>query len=214
MKTTHDPKAEPPRRHGAATREATHALDRDGLGDHLDRLYRAAWALCGDREEAEDLVQETYVRVLSRPRLLRKEGDLGYLLGALRNTFLDARRALARRPPPDALPLDDRLADHRHSAGPEAAFAATGTLALRSGTGRPRLPSLSVETHVALVTPDQFYADWAAWLEAQGVEATAAGLGDASNTVLVSGPSRTGDIEMTLTVGVHGPREVIVVIVA
>lgn len=123
--TTHDPKAEPPRRHGAATREATHALDRDGLGDHLDRLYRAAWALCGDREEAEDLVQETYVRVLSRPRLLRKEGDLGYLLGALRNTFLDARRALARRPPPDALPLDDRLADHRHSAGPEAAFAAT-----------------------------------------------------------------------------------------
>src|SRR5436189_4326332 len=54
-------------------------LDPTRLGDHLDRLYRAAWALCGSREDAEDLVQETYARVLSRPRLLRREDDLGYL---------------------------------------------------------------------------------------------------------------------------------------
>ena len=60
-----------------------------------------------------------------RPRFLRKEGDLGYLLGALRNIFLDARRAAARRPPPDALPLDDLLADRRTSVEPEAAFAAS-----------------------------------------------------------------------------------------
>ena len=43
----------------------TPELERDALGDHLDRLYRAAWALCGSREDAEDLVQETYTRVLS-----------------------------------------------------------------------------------------------------------------------------------------------------
>jgi RNA polymerase sigma-70 factor, ECF subfamily len=54
-----------------------HTLDPARLGDHLDRLYRAAWALCGSREDAEDLVQETYARVLSRPRLLRNEDDLG-----------------------------------------------------------------------------------------------------------------------------------------
>lgn len=123
--TTHDQKAEPPRRQDTAARGTTHDLDHDRVGDHLDRLYRAAWALCGDREAAEDLVQETYARVLSRPRILRKEGDLGYLMGALRNTFLDARRASARRPPPDALPLDDRLTDPRASVEPEAAFAAT-----------------------------------------------------------------------------------------
>src|SRR6266545_4172927 len=50
-------------------------LDPARLGDHLDRLYRAAWALCGSREDAEDLVQETYARVLARPRILRHEDD-------------------------------------------------------------------------------------------------------------------------------------------
>lgn len=42
-------------------------LDPDGLADHIDRLYRAAWALCGSRQDAEDLVQETFATVLKRP---------------------------------------------------------------------------------------------------------------------------------------------------
>ena len=71
-------------------------LDPARLGDHLDRLYRAAWALCGSREDAEDLVQETYARVLARPRLLRNDDDLGYLLRALRNTFLTQKRTESR----------------------------------------------------------------------------------------------------------------------
>jgi RNA polymerase sigma-70 factor (ECF subfamily) len=73
-------------------------LDPARLGDHLDRLYRAAWALCGSREQAEDLVQDTYARVLSRPRVLRKDDELGYLLGALRNTYISQRRAARSRP--------------------------------------------------------------------------------------------------------------------
>ena len=36
--------------------------------DLLDRLYRAAWALCGSHVDAEDLVQEAFARVLARPR--------------------------------------------------------------------------------------------------------------------------------------------------
>ena len=47
--------------------------DPDRLGDHIDRLYRAGWALTGSREAAEDLVQETYARVLARPRFLRHD---------------------------------------------------------------------------------------------------------------------------------------------
>jgi RNA polymerase sigma-70 factor (ECF subfamily) len=76
----------------------TRRLDPAAIGDHLDRLYRAAWAYCGSREAAEDLVQETYVRVLSRPRFLRNGDDLGYLLRALRNTFISQHRRTRSRP--------------------------------------------------------------------------------------------------------------------
>ena len=99
-------------------------LDPARLGDHLDRLFRAAWALSGSREDAEDLVQQTYARVLARPRLLRNEDDLGYLLRALRNTFLTQKRTESRRLRPDPLPDElDYLADP-HARDPHAALEA------------------------------------------------------------------------------------------
>jgi RNA polymerase sigma-70 factor (ECF subfamily) len=82
-------------------------LDPARLGDHIDRLYRAAWGLCGSREEAEDLVQETFARVLRKPRFLRSEDDLGYLLRVLRNTYFSQHRAQSRRP--QTAPLPDEL---------------------------------------------------------------------------------------------------------
>src|SRR5262245_51528408 len=100
-----------------------HTLDPDRLGDHLDRLYRAAWALCGSREDAEDLVQETYARVLGRPRLLRNEDDLGYLLRALHNTFLTRRRTERRRLRPGAPPEQLDVRDPR-ARDPQAAVEA------------------------------------------------------------------------------------------
>ena len=100
-------------------------LDPNRLGDHIDRLYRAAWALCGSREDAEDLVQETYARVLQKPRLLRSDDDLGYLLRVLRNTYFSRLRAAARRPRADPLPDElDRVVDLSASA-PDAALDAS-----------------------------------------------------------------------------------------
>jgi len=90
-------------------------LDPEALGDHIDRLYRAAWGLCGSREEAEDLVQETFERVLRRPRFLRSEDDLGYLLRVLRNTFFSQRRAAGRRPQTTPLPDDLDLIEDRNA---------------------------------------------------------------------------------------------------
>ena len=82
-----------------ALRVVTPELQAAVLGDHLDRLYRAAWAMTGAREDAEDLVQETYERVLRRPReIARDEDALPYLLGVLRNTWVDTVRSRARRP--------------------------------------------------------------------------------------------------------------------
>jgi RNA polymerase sigma-70 factor (ECF subfamily) len=102
-------------------------LDPEALGDHIDRLYRAAWSLCGSREEAEDLVQETFAQVLRKPRLLRSEDDLGYLLRVLRNTFFSQRRTAARRPRTTPLPEDLDLVEDRSATNPEAVIA-TGEL--------------------------------------------------------------------------------------
>lgn len=82
-------------------------LDPKELGDHIDRLYRAAWGLCGSREDAEDLVQETFAVVLRKERFLRSDDDIGYLLRVLRNTFFSQLRAAARRP--QTAPLPDEL---------------------------------------------------------------------------------------------------------
>jgi RNA polymerase sigma-70 factor (ECF subfamily) len=73
-------------------------LDAERLPDHRDRLFRAAYALCRSREDAEDLVQETFERVLRRPRFLRRDGDLAYLLRVLRNTWINSYKARSRRP--------------------------------------------------------------------------------------------------------------------
>src|SRR6266545_1140328 len=85
--------AEPPR-----FEPRPHLLDTQRLPDHIDRLYRAAWALCGSRHEAEDLVQETFVKVLKRPRFLRDDNEIAYLMRALRNTHASRYRYAARRP--------------------------------------------------------------------------------------------------------------------
>jgi RNA polymerase sigma-70 factor, ECF subfamily len=98
--------ASPPAGEGRST-PWPHVLDPDGLSDHIDQLYRAAWALCGSRHDAEDLVQETFLNILKRPRLLRDNNEIGYLLRALRNTYSSRYRATAQRPVEHRLIEDD-----------------------------------------------------------------------------------------------------------
>ena len=97
-------------------------LDPQSLGQHVDRLYRAAWGLCGSREDAEDLVQETFARVLSRPRVIHGDDDLFYLMRVLRNTFLTSRRTAGRRPVTVAALNDVVAADPKPMGRPEQAL--------------------------------------------------------------------------------------------
>ncbi|HEU5477944.1 MAG TPA: RNA polymerase sigma factor [Gaiellaceae bacterium] len=94
---------------------APRRLDPERAVEHLPRLYRVARAWTRSREEAEDLVQETYARVLSKPRLLRGEDEVGYLLRALRNTLISQHRTQQRRPVTtellDETPLGGRASD-------------------------------------------------------------------------------------------------------
>ena len=113
--------------------DAPRTLDPASLPDHVDRLYRAAWALCGSREEAEDLVQETFARVLAKPRVLRSGDDIGYLLRVLRNTFLTSRRTAGRRPRVVATPEPLDRPDRRTGATAEAALEARETFAAIAG---------------------------------------------------------------------------------
>src|SRR3954469_10868345 len=99
-------------------------LDPSALGDHVDRLYRAAWALCGSREDAEDLVQETFAKVLAKPRFLRNDDDLGYLLRVLRNTFVSRHRSAMRRPQAAQMPDELEPADTSTATRPDAAIEA------------------------------------------------------------------------------------------
>jgi RNA polymerase sigma-70 factor, ECF subfamily len=104
-------------------------LDPARLGDHLDRLYRAAVGLTGSHADAEDLVQETFVAVLRRPRLLRSDDDVGYLLRVLRNTFYSRYRAESRRPRTADLGEHEELPEPRPGAAPDAIAASREVLA-------------------------------------------------------------------------------------
>jgi RNA polymerase sigma-70 factor (ECF subfamily) len=97
---------------------ADRVLDPESAADHLSSLYRLAWSLCGSRHLAEEPTQETYVRVLARPRRLRSE-DFYYLARTMRNVLSDHWRAERRRPVPVS---DDLLAEEISPDGdPESA---------------------------------------------------------------------------------------------
>ncbi|MDF3838946.1 lactate utilization protein C [Cupriavidus basilensis] len=87
-------------------------------------------------------------------------------------------------------------------------IAATGTLILAPDAQTPRTVSLVPPLHIALVYADTLHPDLHAAARAERWSA-----GMPTNLVLVSGPSKTSDIQQTLAYGAHGPRELWVIIV-
>jgi L-lactate dehydrogenase complex protein LldG len=77
----------------------------------------------------------------------------------------------------------------------------TGTLVLRSSNLKPRAVSLLPRIHLAIVRPEMLRPD----LHQVFAEAK-----DSPYLVFITGPSRTADIELTVTLGVHGPKNLYV----
>jgi L-lactate dehydrogenase complex protein LldG len=93
--------------------------------------------------------------------------------------------------------------------GVDLAIAETGTLVVVSGAGRPRSASLLPPCHVAVLHRDVLVESLAqAGLALEAWHEGAADGDRGASINFITGPSRTADIELTLTRGVHGPREV------
>lgn len=92
--------------------------------------------------------------------------------------------------------------------GAVAGLAESGSVVLAHGPGRPRMVSLIPEVHVALLEVNAIDRNLAHWASRHPDVAQST-----TNLVAITGPSRTGDIEQNLNLGVHGPRHVHVVLV-
>ncbi len=87
-------------------------------------------------------------------------------------------------------------------------IAETGALILWPDIHEPRLMSLVPTVHIAVLDADRIYSTF---LDAMTAERWQDGM--PTNALLISGPSKTADIELTLTFGVHGPKELALFIV-
>jgi L-lactate dehydrogenase complex protein LldG len=92
--------------------------------------------------------------------------------------------------------------------GADAGLAESGSVIMLHGPGRPRLASLAPDIHIALLEVSALERTLAHWAHRHPEAAT-----QTANLVVVSGPSRTGDIEQQLNLGVHGPRHVHIVLI-
>lgn len=92
--------------------------------------------------------------------------------------------------------------------GADAGIADTGTLLLRPGAHEPRTLSLVPAVHIAVLLASRLYASLPAALRALAPQDDLP-----SNLLLISGPSKTADIQQTLAYGAHGPKELVIVLV-
>ncbi|MFQ3565907.1 MAG: LUD domain-containing protein [Aggregatilineales bacterium] len=95
--------------------------------------------------------------------------------------------------------------------GADAAAATTGTLIVTSGPGKGRLPTILAPVHLVIITVDQIVPRIESWVARQREDGLLAVRGSA-NFCFITGPSRTGDIEMELILGVHGPGQLQVIV--
>lgn len=87
------------------------------------------------------------------------------------------------------------------------AIAETGAVVLWPDSKEPRLMSLVPSVHIAVVDSTTIYNSFCEIIQSQSWPEKMP-----TNVILISGPSKTADIEMTLAFGVHGPKELIVFI--
>jgi L-lactate dehydrogenase complex protein LldG len=144
-------------------------------------------------ERVANFLRQQDARQIALPAspLLEKTG----VTQAIRSGGFDARQW-------DTMTLDELYEFDASVTDVYAAVAETGSLVVRASPGHGRSLSLVPRVHVAVVEPKNFVGDLVDLFEKMAKD------GVASGTSIITGPSRTADIEMSLVVGVHGPTVV------
>jgi L-lactate dehydrogenase complex protein LldG len=106
-----------------------------------------------------------------------------------------------------ASPRDMQASAEIGVTGCDAAVAETGSLVMLSGPGKPRAASLLPPVHLCVVRLDDLGPSMGELFARRARD-----IADAACCTFITGPSRTADIELTLTLGVHGPGKVVVVV--
>lgn len=192
-----------------------------GLDDYVERFRTELEALSSyvygplDAEGVADQVVELAHRSLTpgtgHPRMLAwDEAEIG--CPPLRDRLEEASVELFPGDVPNSeehqLALE-RLAEIEVGlTGAAAGLADTGSIVMASGPGRARIASLLPPVHIAILPLSRIYPTMQEWLAAGGAELAK----ETANLVVITGGSRTSDIELQLTLGMHGPRELHVVL--
>lgn len=171
---------------------------------------------CADDEEALETIrtilqahQATAVIAWDRdqiglPGLDAMLADLGVAVLDAQVAYTGAARA-ARLQTLEAAPVC--------ISGADVGIAESATLALLGGAGRARLASLLAPVHIAVLRSTQLVRGLGEALARIRAQNGPDVFSRSSSLTLITGPSRTADIELTLTLGVHGPREIHVVLI-
>ena len=180
--------------------------------DLAQRVSRLRNALEAVKTEVHDTTPSDWPDLLLR--LAAAKGLRNLLIGAdtPHGADLEARRS-------DALTLKrytDSIDSWRDELFEEvdasltlarSAIAETGSLILWPNAAEPRLMSLVPPVHFVLLDVASIHADFFTAIKTEGWKD-----GLPSNALLISGPSKTADIQQTLAYGAHGPRELVVLL--
>jgi L-lactate dehydrogenase complex protein LldG len=186
---------------------------RKPLGwDREQRIRSFCERLRAVRGEVERLPGDAWIDWLNAAlprrglrRVLLGTGDLAGRFAARAAPDLDLRRyARAIEPDKAALFHDVDVA----ITGARAGLAESGSLVLWPDVHEPRLMSLVPPVHVAVLDAACLYENFADMLAREDWTG-----GMPTNALLISGPSKTADIEQTLAYGIHGPSQLIVLLV-
>lgn len=135
--------------------------------------------------------------------------DPGAMAAALSEAGVTVMRTGGASDPEARGAMRDRLARADMGiAEAHYAIASTGTLVVLSSTARPSALTLLPPASLAIVQIDRIVPDLAAAVEALGPEVFAT-----HRITMITGPSRTADIEKRIVMGVHGPKSLDVVVV-